>query len=639
MTNPQKAETKQFEAEVSQLLQLMINNLYGNKEVFLRELISNASDACDRLRFAALEDEDLYEDDPDLEIYVDWDADAGTLTVKDNGIGMSRSDVSENIGTIAKSGTQEFMQALEEKDEIDSQVIGQFGVGFYSAFIVSERVELETRRAGEPAEQGVRWSSDGRGEYTIETIEREERGTTITLHLREEEQEILDYATLKGIVEKYSDHVSFPIKMPAQDEDEEGWETVNRASALWMRRSSDISDEEYTEFYKHISRDFNDPLEWTHAHIEGRLKFSMLFYIPSERPFDMAAGVDSEHRGVKLYVRRVFIMDDAEMFLPRYLRFVRGVVDSDDLDLNVSRESLQENRVVSAMKKTATNRVLDMLEEMAEEPETYQTFWNQFGNLLKEGAVEDHARRERLSGLLRFATTHTDQPDQTVSLDDYIERMGEEQEKIYYVTADSFASAKSSPHLEIFRDKDIEVLLMYDRIDEWLANHLAEYQDHELQSVAVGDLDIDDVGDEQDDADRDEADEDHADLIAALQASLGQRVEQVRTTRRLRDSPACLVAQEGGMSKHFERMLRDAGQQVPDRKPILEVNPDHPIIERLGEKVEEGEDVGEWADVLFDQAWLSEGGQLDDPGTFVQRMNKLMIRLLGESDSDIITEV
>jgi molecular chaperone HtpG len=341
---------------------------------------------------------------------------------------------------------------------------------------------------------------------------------------------------------------------------------------------------------------------------------------------------------VKLYVRRVFIMDDAEMFLPRYLRFVRGVVDSDDLDLNVSRESLQENRVVSAMKKTATNRVLDMLEEMAEDPETYQTFWNEFGNLLKEGAVEDHARRERLSGLLRFATTHTDQPDQTVSLDDYIERMGDEQEKIYYVTADSFASAKSSPHLEVFRDKDIEVLLMYDRIDEWLANHLAEYKDHELQSVAVGDLDIDDVGDQEDD-DLDSTDEEHAELIRALQTSLGERVQQVRTTRRLRDSPACLVAQEGGMSKHFERMLRDAGQQVPDRKPILEVNPDHPIIERLGERVEEGEDVGEWADVLFDQAWLSEGGQLDDPGTFVQRMNKLMIRLLGEGDSDIITDV
>ena len=642
-----ETETKQFEAEVSQLLQLMINNLYSKKEVFLRELISNASDACDRLRFAALEDEQLYEDDADLEIHVEFDAEDQTITVWDNGIGMSRADVEENIGTIAKSGTREFMEALQNQDEVDSNLIGQFGVGFYSSFIVADRVELTTRKAGHGADEGVRWASEGEGSYEIETIERPQRGTEITLHLREGEGELLKHHALRQVIEKYSDHVSFPIKMHPVEAPEEGeapvkqedeWETVNRASALWMRRKSDIDDEEYKEFYKHVAHDFNEPLTWTHSHVEGRMKFSMLFYLPSEPPFDMQQGQQDQAHGVKLYVRRVFIMDDAEMFLPRYLRFVRGVVDSDDLDLNVSRETLQENRIVAAMRNTATNKVLGLLEDLSEEEEEYQTFWNSFGNILKEGVVEDRGNRDQVASLLRFSSTVEDSEVQNVSLDDYIERMGENQERIWYVTAESFAGAKNSPHLELFRDKDIEVLLLHDRVDEWVVNNMQEYDGHELQSVAVGDVDVDDVGDEVDNETKEETEKEYGDLVGALQSVLGDRVEQVRITSRLRESPTCLVAQEGGVSKNFERILQQAGQQVPNRKPILEINPDHPIIERLNERAAD-EQIGEWANILFDQAWLSEGGRLDDPGAFVQRMNKLMIELLGESADDIITDV
>ena len=640
------AETKQFEAEVSQLLQLMINNLYSHKEVFLRELISNSSDALDRLRFAALQDEELYEDDADLEIRVDFDEEDRTLTVWDNGIGMSREDVRENIGTIAKSGTREFMDALQNQDDVDSKLIGQFGVGFYSAFIVADRVDLETRKAGLDADEGVRWRSSGDGEYTIEEIDREQRGTKIVLHLREGEDDLLDPHALRGIIEKYSDHVSFPIKMrPVVDEEDEeseeeipDWETVNRASALWTRRRGEIDDEEYEEFYKHVAHEFSEPLSWTHSKVEGRLKFTMLFYLPSRQPFDMGQGMEGESNGVKLYVRRVFIMDDAEMFLPRYLRFVRGVIDSDDLDLNVSRETLQENRLVSAMKKTATGKVLDMLEELAEEePEKYASFWGEFGAILKEGIVDDHGRREQIASLLRYPSTHTDSPEQTVSLDEYVERMGEDQESIYYVTAESFAGAKNSPHLEVFRDKGVEVLLMHERVDEWVVNHLEEYDGHQLKSVAVGDVDLDEVSDEETD-DETADDEEYVDLVNAIQENLGERVQQVRITNRLRESPSCLVAQEGGMSKNFERILQRAGQQVPNRKPIMEINPDHPIIERLNEKIGEGE-IDDWAHILFDQAWLSEGGSLEDPAGFVQRMNKKMIELLGEPSSEIITDV
>ena len=640
------AVTKEFDAEVSQLLQLMINNLYTNKDVFLRELISNASDALDRLRFAALEDEDLYEDDADLEIRIDFDEDDQTITVWDNGIGMSREEVAENIGTIAKSGTQEFMKALEQQEDPDSKLIGQFGVGFYSAFIVADSIELRTRRAGLDADEGVRWESEGQGEYTIEGVEREQRGTEIVLHLRDGEEDLLDPHRLRKIIEQYSDHVSFPIKMHPVETDEEDdetpeetWETVNRASALWTRPRSRIDDEEYEEFYKHVARDFTEPLDWMHSKVEGRLKFTMLFYLPSQKPFDMGPGVDDGSNGVKLYVRRVFIMDDAEMFLPKYLRFVRGVIDSDDLDLNVSRETLQNNRTVSAMKNTATRKVLDMLGEMADErPDDYQTFWNEFGQILKEGIVEDHSRRDDIAGLLRFASTRHDSQEQTVSLDDYIEAMPEDQEKIYYVTAESFAGAKNSPHLEVFRDRGVEVLLLHDRIDEWVVNNLEEYEDHELQSVAVGDLDLDDSDEETDDETPDEREKELGDLLGALREVLADRVEDVRVTNRLRSSPACLVAQEGGVSKNFERILQQAGQRVPNRKPILELNPDHPIVDRLNEKVGD-ENIDDWANILFDQAWLSEGGQLDDPAGFVQRMNQKMLELLGEPSSDIITEV
>jgi len=639
-------QTEEFEAEVSQLLQLMINNLYSKKEVFLRELISNASDALDRLRFAALEDEDLYEDDSELKIRVDFDEEDRTITVWDNGVGMSREDVGEDIGTIAKSGTREFIEAVQQQDDVDDTLIGQFGVGFYSSFIVADRVDLETRKAGLEPEEGVRWSSTGDGEYTVETVEREQRGTEITLHLRGDEDDLLDAHRLRGIIEKYSDHVSFPIEMrpvETEDEKEEGapgrdWEVVNRASALWTRRPAEIDDEEYEEFYKHVAHEFSDPLTWNHSQVEGRLKFTMLFYVPSQRPMEMAPGVEGDANGVKLYVRRVFIMDDAEMFLPKYLRFVRGVIDSDDLDLNVSRETLQENRLVSAMKKTATRRALEMLEELSEDdPEAYQTFWSEFGNIFKEGVVEDRGNRDRVAGLLRFASTHHDRERQTVGLDDYIERMDDEQDEIYYVTAESFAGAKNSPHLEIFRDKGLEVLLLYDRIDEWVVNNLEEYDGHPLQSVAVGDLDLDEAGDDEGTDDGADAEE-HADLIAALREVLGERVQEVRVTNRLRESPACLVAQEGGMSKNFERILQRAGQQVPTRKPIMEINPDHPIVRRLSEKVGE-ESIEEWGDILFDQAWLSEGGQLEDPAGFVQRVNDKMIELLGEPSSEIITEV
>jgi len=642
------AVTREFDAEVSQLLQLMINNLYTNKDVFLRELISNASDALDRLRFAALEDEDLYEDDADLQIRVDFDEDDRTITVWDNGVGMSRDEVAEDIGTIAKSGTQEFMQALEQRDDPDSKLIGQFGVGFYSAFIVADRIDLYTRRAGLKADEGVHWQSAGDGEYTLETIERDQRGTEIVLHLRESEDDLLDPHKLRGIIEQYSDHVSFPIAMhPVEtDEDddrdpEEVWETVNRASALWTRPRGRISDEEYEEFYKHVSRDFNEPLDWMHSKVEGRLKFTMLFYLPSQRPFDMSPSVEGESQGVKLYVRRVFIMDDAEMFLPKYLRFVRGVVDSDDLDLNVSRETLQNNRTVAAMKSTTTRKVLEMLEEMADErPDDYQTFWNAFGSILKEGVVEDHGHRDDITGLLRFASTRHDREKQTVSLDDYIEQMDDDQETIYYVTAESFAGAKNSPHLEIFRDRDVEVLLLYDRIDEWVVNNLEEYDGHAMQSVAVGDLDLEETDDDHaaDDAKPDEQERELGDLVGAMREVLADRVEDVRLTERLRSSPACLVAQEGGVSKNFERILQQAGQRVPNRKPILELNPEHPIVERLDEKVGD-ESIDQWANILFDQAWLSEGGQLEDPAGFVRRMNDKMLELLGDPSSDIITEV
>jgi molecular chaperone HtpG len=642
------SETKQFEAEVSQLLKLMIHSVYSNKEVFLRELISNASDAIDRLRFDALEDETLFEGDADLKIRVNYDEEAHTITISDNGVGMSRDDVTENIGTIAKSGTREFIERMSGDAKNDAQLIGQFGVGFYSAFMVADRVELRTRRAGLDASEGVRWASAGDGEYEIETIDKPERGTEITMHLTEADAELADGQALRHIVQKYSDHISFPIEMPvletADDEDDESadeqdeqyekFETVNQASALWVRPRSEISDEEYKEFYKHVAHDFEDPLDWTHSKVEGRLKFNMLFYVPGRRPFDMNTDYEGKRHGIKLYVKRVFIMDDAEMFMPRYLRFVRGVVDSDDLTLNVSREFLQENRVVAAMRKTAIKRVLDMLEELAEDDEKYQKFWNAFGPVLKEGVVEDNKNSDRVAKLLRFATTHDEDPAPTSSLADYVERMKEGQEHIYYVTAESFAAAKNSPHLEVFRDKGVEVLLLHDRVDEWVVSHLPEFDGHELQSVAMGELDLDfdkkdEDADDTDEADeQDEVSEELQSLLERMKEALGQRVQDVRISKRLTSSPACLVAGQGGVSANLDRILRQAGEMSPGFAPVLELNPTHPIVEKLTAETD-NDSFGDWTQVLYDQAILSEGGKPEDPATFVKRMNKLMVDLMG----------
>ncbi|MFP4601291.1 MAG: molecular chaperone HtpG [Persicimonas sp.] len=644
-------QVKEFEAEVSQLLKLMIHSVYSNKEIFLRELISNASDAIDRLRFDALEDETLFEGDTDLKIRVDYDADAHTVTVRDNGIGMSREEVSENIGTIARSGTREFIERLSASDSDGSQLIGQFGVGFYSAFMVADKVELRTRRAGEDASEGVLWQSSGDGTYSIEPIEKADRGTEIVIYLTDEDAELADGSRLRHIAQKYSDHISFPIEMPVEQmpgQDEEGeeeekdstegkqFETVNQASALWVRPRSEIDDEEYKEFYKHVAHDFEDPLTWTHSKVEGRLKFNMLFYVPGRRPFDMNTNYEGQRHGIKLYVRRVFIMDDAEMFMPRYLRFVRGVVDSDDLDLNVSREFLQENRVVAAMRKTAVKRVLDMLEELGEDDEKFTKFWDAFGPVLKEGIVEDAKNRDRIAALLRFASTHDDQQAQTHTLADYVERMQDGQDTIYYVTAESFAAAKNSPHLEIFRDKGVEVLLLHDRVDEWVVSELDEFDGHKLQSVAMGELDLDfDKDSEGDDADADEDSEEAAEvpeelegLLEKMREALGQRVQDVRVSKRLTTSPACLVAGRGGVSANLDRILKQAGELSPGFAPVLELNADHPIIQKLGGEVD-NESFSDWTQVLYDQAILSEGGRPEDPATFVKRMNKLMVDLMG----------
>lgn len=637
-------QVKQFEAEVSQLLKLMIHSVYSNKEIFLRELISNASDAIDRLRFDALQDEALFEGDTDLKVRITYDEDAKTITIADNGIGMSADEVTENIGTIAKSGTREFIERMSGDAKQDAQLIGQFGVGFYSAFMVAERVELRTRRAGLDASEGVLWESTGEGEYTLETIDKPERGTEITIFLTDEDAaELIDGARLRRIVRKYSDHISFPIEMPVeQDESEqegadeeagEDFETVNQASALWVRPRSEITDEEYTEFYKHVAHDFEDPLAWTHSKVEGRLKFNMLFYVPGRRPFDMNTNYEGTRHGIKLYVKRVFIMDDAEMFMPRYLRFVRGVVDSDDLTLNVSREFLQENRVVAAMRKTAVKRVLDMLEELAEDEEKYQQFWQHFGPVLKEGVVEDSRNQERIAKLLRFSSTHDDQPTSEVTLEDYVERMKDGQDKIYYVTAESFAAAKNSPHLEVFRDKGVEVLLLHDHVDEWLVAQMPDFDGHELQSVAMGELDLDFEGGEESDETDEEADEaaetpEELDaLIAKMKETLGQRVQDVRVSKRLTSSPACLVAGEGGVSANLDRILRQAGEMSPGFAPVLELNPNHPIVQKLSAETDDDR-FGDWTQVLYDQAILSEGGKPEDPATFVKRMNKLMVELL-----------
>ena len=629
-------ETLGFQAEVKQLLDLMIHSLYSNKEIFLRELISNASDACDKLRFEAMTDPALFESDGELKIRVTFDKAARTVTVADNGVGMSRDEVVANIGTIAKSGTREFFKSLTGDQAKDAHLIGQFGVGFYSSFIVADRVTLVTRRAGMGAEHGVRWESDGQGEYSLETVDKPARGTEVTLHLREGEDDLLSGYRLRSIIRKYSDHITLPILMHKEEWDKdknenvlkEETEQVNQASALWARPKSEITDEQYQEFYKHVSHDFEAPLAWAHARVEGKTEYTQLLYIPAHAPFDLW---DRDHRhGVKLYVRRVFIMDDAEHLMPGYLRFVRGVIDSNDLPLNVSREILQESKIVETIKAGSVKRVLGLLDDLAEnDKDKYAKVWKEFGRVLKEGPGEDFANRERIAKLLRFSTTHTDSTDQTVSLADYVSRMKEGQDKIYYITADSFAAAKNSPHLEIFRKKGIEVLLLHERVDEWLSSNLNEFDGKSLQSVAKGDLDLGKLADETEKKEQEQQAGEFKELTDKIQKVLGERVKEVRVTHRLTASPACLVSDQYGMSMNLERLLKAAGQNVPTAKPILEINPTHPIVQGLKYEADETR-FADWSHILFDQSLLAEGGQLEDPGSFVKRLNELMLALAGK---------
>ncbi|HUU73591.1 MAG TPA: molecular chaperone HtpG [Burkholderiales bacterium] len=632
-------ETLGFQTEVSQLLKLMIHSLYSNKEIFLRELISNGSDACDKLRFEALTDPGLFESDPDLGLRIQVDPAARTISITDNGIGMSRQEVVDNIGTIAKSGTREFLDRLTGDKAADANLIGQFGVGFYSSFIVADKVTLITRRAGLGVEHGVKWESSGEGDYSVETVTKENRGTEVILHLREGEDDLLEGSRLRNIVRRYSDHITLPILMKKEEWDEEEKkqvtrdedEQVNQASALWARSKSDISEEQYQEFYKHVAHDFEPPLAWTHSKVEGRSEYTQLLYVPQRAPFDLW---ERDHRhGVKLYVRRVFIMDDAEQLLPAYLRFVKGVVDSNDLPLNVSREILQESKDVEAIRKGCVNRVLGLVEDLAEnQPEKFTTFWKEFGRVLKEGIGEDFNNKDRIARLLRFSSTHDESEDQSVSFGNYVERMKEGQDKVYYVTADTHAAAKSSPHLEIFRSKGIEVLLLSDRVDEWVVSNLNEFDGKQLVSVAKGALDLGELGDEEKQAQEKEATE-HKELTERVQKALGDRVKEVRVTLRLTDSPACLVADENAMSMNLERMLKAAGQQVPSSAPILEINTRHPIVEKLSAESDEAR-FGDWSSILFDQATLADGGTLEDPSAFVKRLNGLMLTLSGSAQSE-----
>jgi len=631
MTVDTQKETLEFQTEVKQLLQLMIHSLYSNKEIFLRELISNSSDACDKLRFEALGNDSLYQGDTGLGIRIDYDKDARTVTITDSGIGMTRDEVVDNIGTIAKSGTRQFFESLTGDQANDSQLIGQFGVGFYSCFIVADKVTLTTRKAGLPAEQGVRWSSSGDGDFTLETVERDVRGTEVVLHMKEDEDEFLDGYRLRNVIHKYSDHIPLPIEMLAEKSGEEDkeeapeYETVNKASALWTRPRKDVSDEEYNEFYKHVAHDFEDPMRWVHSHVEGNQSYKTLFYIPARAPFDLYDR-DSRH-GIKLYVRRVFIMDDAEQLMPYYLRFVRGLVDSDDLPLNVSREILQHNKLIDTIKAGSVKKVLGLLESMVkDDPEAYTKFWEQFGKVMKEGPGEDHANRERIAKLLRFSTTHTDSEEQTVSLDDYIGRMKEGQEKIYFITADSFAAAKNSPHLQIFRSKGIEVLLLSDRVDEWLVSHLNEFDGKPLASIAKGDLDLDKLADEEEKEAAKKTEDEYADLVKRMKDALDERVNEVRVSKRLTDSPSCLVMGEQDMAVHMQQMLKQAGHEVPPSKPDLEINPSHTLVSRLKDEADDDR-FASWSNVLLDQAMLSEGGQLDDPVAFVNRLNDLLLEM------------
>jgi molecular chaperone HtpG len=626
-------ETLGFQAEVKQLLQLMIHSLYSNKEIFLRELISNASDAADKLRFEAIHHADWYESDPELKIKIHFNKEARTITIADNGIGMSREEAIANLGTIARSGTKEFFSKLSGDQQQDAALIGQFGVGFYSAFIVADNIIVETRRAGLPGNEGVRWESQGTGEFTIETINRPERGTSITLHLREGEDDLLSSWKLKSIIRKYSDHISLPIQMQKEEWDEakkeqvlqDEFENINQATALWARPKSELTEEQYQEFYKHISHDFQEPLTYSHNRVEGRSEFTQLLFIPKKAAFDLWDR--NKRNGIKLYVKRVFIMDDAEQLMPTYLRFISGVIDSADLPLNVSREILQESRDVKAIRESSTKRVLGMLEDLANSEDAskkqqYAEFWKEFGQVLKEGIGEDSANQERIAKLARFASTHSDSAEQVVSLVDYVGRMKEGQDKIYYVTGDSYTAAKNSPHLEIFRKKGVEVLLLSDRVDEWMLSFFAEFDGKSLVSVAKGGLDLGALADEAEKKEQKETEEQYKDFIERMKKALDSKVKDVRITFRLTDSPACLVADEHELSGNLLRMLKAAGQQAPDTKPILEINPQHPLVLKLKYEDKQFDD---WATILFDQALLAEGGQLQDPAAFVKRINQMLL--------------
>jgi len=640
-----------FQTEVKQLLQLMIHSLYSNKEIFLRELVSNAADASDKLRFKALSNADLYEGDGELRVRISADKENNTVTISDNGIGMTHDQIVEHLGTIAKSGTAEFFSQLSGDQASDSQLIGQFGVGFYSAFIVADHVTVRSRAAGVPASEGVEWSSAGEGEFTTTKIEKANRGTDIILHLKEEEKEFADEWRLKSIVTKYSDHISVPVEMltpevPAVEaveevKDDEGnvvtpaveardaipakWEAVNKATALWTREKSEVSDEEYNEFYKHVSHDFTDPLLWAHNKVEGKTEYTSLLYIPSKAPFDMY-NREKQH-GLKLYVQRVFIMDDAEQFMPTYLRFVKGLLDSNDLPLNVSREILQDNKVTQAIRKGCTKRVLTMLERLGKnDKEKYQVFWNEFGQVLKEGPAEDFANKEQVAKLLRFASTNEDSSVQNVSLPEYIERMKEGQDKIYYVVADSFEAAKNSPHLEIFRKKGIEVLLMSDRIDEWLVSHLTEFDGKQLQSVTRGGLDLGDMEDEESKEAKEKLEQEFDSVVSRIKTALEGKVKDVKLSQRLTDSPACIVTDEHDMSSQMMKLMQSVGQEVPETLPIFEINAEHDLVKRVADE-QDDEQFKQWTEVLFEQAMLAERGSLKDPASFVAKLNKLMLNL------------
>jgi molecular chaperone HtpG len=640
MSEVTNQESMQFQTEVDQLLKLMIHSLYSNKEIFLRELISNSADACDKLRFEAVSDDSLYENDGDLCIYIEADEEKNTITIRDNGIGMTKDEVINNIGTIAKSGTKAFMEKLTAEQSNDANMIGQFGVGFYSSFMVADKVTLTSRHAGDDVSRGTIWESDGTSGYTIGETEKEQRGTEIILHLKEDEKSLANSYSLRNIVSKYSDHIAVPIKMyknvdePETKEGEEKatekavekeWETVNKADALWKRPKSEITDEEYNEFYKSVAQDWTDPLLRTHNKVEGNIEYTSLLYVPSKAPFDLFE--QKQTHGIKLYVQRVFIMDDTENLMPRYLRFVRGLIDSNDLPLNVSREILQSNSTIDSMRKASVKKILGLLKKLAnKDADKYQLFWKEFGNVMKEGPGEDFDNKEAVAKLLRFSSTSTDNEAQTISLDDYVLRMRENQEKIYYITADSFTAAKNSPHLEVFRKKDIEVLLLSDRVDEWLMSHLNEFDGKSLQSVAKGELDLGKFDSEEDKKEQEETAKQAEDVIKRMKEALGDKVDDVRVSHRLTNSPSCIVLSEQDMALYMQQLMKQAGQEMPSSKPVLEINPGHPMIQRISDETDETQ-FNDWSSIIFDQAVLAEGGQLEDPSGFVNKLNTMMLSL------------